>query len=213
MEQGADQGVGARIKRLREEREWSMAKLAVEADMSVSGVSMIETGKRNLTTTTLAKLARAFGVEVADLFPKAEAQLWSDNGPGLHQYDFGAVRDGLTLFCDYWEKRVEDGNITRREFSDVGATIEGWLPALEVALGAERNEILKAGKRSQDPFWSSQWKEITGSEVLSMSEVWGAAERLFPLGEKLAAMEEEAYGANIEAEKRRQKFTLLRNTA
>ena len=75
MEQGVDQGVGARIKRLREEKEWSMAKLAVEADMSVSGVSMIENGKRNLTTTTLAKLARAFGVEVADLFPKGQAQL------------------------------------------------------------------------------------------------------------------------------------------
>ncbi len=75
MAQGVDQGVGARIKRLREERAWSMAKLAVEADMSVSGVSMIENGKRNLTTTTLAKLARAFGLEIADLFPKAEAAL------------------------------------------------------------------------------------------------------------------------------------------
>ena len=75
MEHGVDQGVGAEIKRLREEREWSMAKLAVEADMSVSGVSMIENGKRNLTTTTLAKLARAFGVEVRDLFPLAQPPL------------------------------------------------------------------------------------------------------------------------------------------
>lgn len=75
MEHGVDQGVGARIKGLREEREWSMAKLAVEADMSVSGVSMIENGKRNLTTTTLAKLARAFGVEVRDLFPLGQAPL------------------------------------------------------------------------------------------------------------------------------------------
>ncbi len=69
-----DQGVGREIKRLREERGWSMAKLAVEADMSVSGVSMIENGKRNLTTTTLAKLARAYGVEIADLFPKAASR-------------------------------------------------------------------------------------------------------------------------------------------
>jgi transcriptional regulator with XRE-family HTH domain len=75
MEHSFDQGVGAEIKRLREEREWSMAKLAVEADMSVSGVSMIENGKRNLTTTTLAKLARAFGVEVRDLFPLAQTPL------------------------------------------------------------------------------------------------------------------------------------------
>src|SRR5215210_275965 len=70
-----DQGVGQEIKRLREERGWSRAKLAVEADMSVSGVSMIENGQRNLTTTTLAKLARALAVEVADLFPKEQAPL------------------------------------------------------------------------------------------------------------------------------------------
>lgn len=75
MDQAIDQGVGAEIKRLRSERDWSMARLAVEADMSVSGVSMIENGKRNLTTTTLAKLARAFGVEVGDLFPKGQASL------------------------------------------------------------------------------------------------------------------------------------------
>jgi len=75
MDEVFGQGVGAEIKRLREEREWSMAKLAVEADMSVSGVSMIENGKRNLTTTTLAKLARAFGVEVRDLFPLGQASL------------------------------------------------------------------------------------------------------------------------------------------
>jgi transcriptional regulator with XRE-family HTH domain len=70
-----DQGVGREIKRLREEKNWSMAKLAVEADMSVSGVSMIENGKRNLTTTTLAKLARALKVEVRDLFPLAQPPL------------------------------------------------------------------------------------------------------------------------------------------
>ena len=70
-----DQGVGHEVKRLREQRGWSQAKLAVEADMSVSGVSMIENGQRNLTTTTLSKLASAFGIEIADLFPKDQAPL------------------------------------------------------------------------------------------------------------------------------------------
>ena len=70
-----DQGVGRRVKELREGRGWSQAKLAVEAEMSVSGVSMIENGQRNLTTTTLGKLAKAFGVEIADLFPKGQASL------------------------------------------------------------------------------------------------------------------------------------------
>ena len=70
-----DQGVGREIRRLRESRGWSQTRLAVEADMSVSGVSMIESGHRNLTTTTLAKLAAALRVEIADLFPKGQAPL------------------------------------------------------------------------------------------------------------------------------------------
>jgi transcriptional regulator with XRE-family HTH domain len=76
-----DQGVGKVVKRLREERGWSQMRLAVEAKMSVSGVSLIENGHRNLSTATLAKLAEALDVEIADLFPKAEARLWSDDSP------------------------------------------------------------------------------------------------------------------------------------
>ncbi|MCA1716780.1 MAG: helix-turn-helix transcriptional regulator [Actinobacteria bacterium] len=72
-----DQGIGREVKRLREERGWGQARLAVEAKMSVSGVSQIENGKRNLSTATLAKLAEAFGVEVADLFPKAQGSLFT----------------------------------------------------------------------------------------------------------------------------------------
>ena len=43
--------------------------------MSVSGISMIENGHRNLSTATLAKLAEALGVEVRDLFPLEQAPL------------------------------------------------------------------------------------------------------------------------------------------
>lgn len=73
MEQ--DYRVGQEVKRLREVRRWSQSRLAVEAQMSVSGVSMIENGHRNLSTATLAKLAQALDVEVGDLFPKAQAPL------------------------------------------------------------------------------------------------------------------------------------------
>ncbi len=72
-----DQGVGRVVKRLREERGWSQAKLAVEADMSVSGVSMIESGQRNLTTTTLAKLAGALGIRIADFFKEEPEYTYS----------------------------------------------------------------------------------------------------------------------------------------
>lgn len=70
-----DQGVGRQVKKLREEKGWSQTRLAVEADMSVSGISMIENGHRNLSTVTLGKLAEALGVEVRDLFPLEQAPL------------------------------------------------------------------------------------------------------------------------------------------
>ncbi len=70
--------VGQEIKRLREARGWIQAKLAVEAGMAPSAVNQIENGKRSPSASSLNKLAGALGVEVADLFPKAETQLWSE---------------------------------------------------------------------------------------------------------------------------------------
>src|SRR5215218_7849607 len=67
--------VGREIRRLREARGWSQAKLAAGADMGVSGISQIETGARNPSAVTLSKIAEALGVGVADLFPKAQAPL------------------------------------------------------------------------------------------------------------------------------------------
>lgn len=112
-----DQGVGHEVKRLREERGWSQAKLAVEADMSVSGVSMIENGQRNLTTTTLAKLARAFRLEIVDLFPKVLAplqlELEEQSGASGERHNLEDVwkeeylaRAGEML--DKWEDELED---------------------------------------------------------------------------------------------------------
>lgn len=62
--------VGTEIRRLREEKGWSQAKLAAGADMGVSGISQIETGARNPSAVTLSKIAEALGAEVGDLFPK-----------------------------------------------------------------------------------------------------------------------------------------------
>ena len=70
-----DLGVGREVKRLREAKDWSQAKLAVEAGMSVSGVSMIENGHRNLSTATLAKLAQALDVGIGDFFPTGQEPL------------------------------------------------------------------------------------------------------------------------------------------
>ncbi len=99
-----DQGVGRQVKRLREAKGWSQTRLAVEADMSVSGISMIENGHRNLSTATLAKLAEALGVEVRELFPLEQAPL----------PDF-AEQEG---FFDAWVVTLEHYKSLRGPISD-----------------------------------------------------------------------------------------------
>ena len=64
--------IGSEIRRAREARGWSQAKLAAGADMGVSGISQIETGARNPSVVTLSKIAGALEVEVVDLFPKPQ---------------------------------------------------------------------------------------------------------------------------------------------
>jgi transcriptional regulator with XRE-family HTH domain len=64
--------IGSEIRRAREARGWSQAKLAAGADMGVSGISQIETGARNPSVVTLSKIADALGIEVVDLFQKPQ---------------------------------------------------------------------------------------------------------------------------------------------
>ncbi len=67
--------VGGEIKRRRDELDWSQPQLAVRAGVAVSAVSQIENGRRSPNVGTLEKIASALGVEIADLFPKAQAPL------------------------------------------------------------------------------------------------------------------------------------------
>ena len=62
--------IGHNIRQLREEKGWNQTELGFHAGASPSIISLIENGKRNPSTATLAKIAGALGVEVVDLFPK-----------------------------------------------------------------------------------------------------------------------------------------------
>ena len=94
--------LGQEVRRLREAKGWKQVKLAVEADIAVSGISQIENGKRNPNSETLVKIARALEVDIADLFPKAEAPLWSGEVPEQHRdaFDFWEAREYLERLLD-----------------------------------------------------------------------------------------------------------------
>jgi putative transcriptional regulator len=66
------------IREFRRMKGWTQDDLAVEAGMSQDTISAVEAGRREPHASTLRKIARALGVEVADLYlgpvlPKAQA--------------------------------------------------------------------------------------------------------------------------------------------
>jgi transcriptional regulator with XRE-family HTH domain len=92
--------VGKEIRRLREARGWSQAKLAGASDMGTSGISQIETGARNPSAATLSKIAEALGVEVRDLFPLGQAPL-----PDLEDERPSVAVDGMVGLLERWHGR------------------------------------------------------------------------------------------------------------
>jgi transcriptional regulator with XRE-family HTH domain len=127
--------VGREIRRLREARDWSQAKLAGDTGMGVSGISQIETGARNPSAVTLWKIAEALGVEVGDLFPKAQNPLpFEVAGRSLEE----RIEFSTTL-----AEGVEDMSIMHREAFErlAGASLERigglFLQASLLHIGAE----------------------------------------------------------------------------
>jgi transcriptional regulator with XRE-family HTH domain len=60
--------LGWRVRQLRESKEWTQETLAGRAGLDRSYVAGIEAGLRNPSTKALAKLARALGVTLSELF-------------------------------------------------------------------------------------------------------------------------------------------------
>lgn len=63
--------IGSRIAELRTQEGWTQESLAERVGRDPSYVARIETGQRHATVETLQRIARALGVEVGELFPRA----------------------------------------------------------------------------------------------------------------------------------------------
>jgi len=61
-----------RIRVLRAERQWSQAELAERLDVSRQTVNAIENGKHDPSLPFAYAIARAFDVNVLDVFPDPE---------------------------------------------------------------------------------------------------------------------------------------------
>jgi transcriptional regulator with XRE-family HTH domain len=100
--------VGKVIRQMREERGWSQAKLGVLSGTGPSGISQIETGRRNPSAATLERIAKALGVEIRDLFPLGQAPLpLGEHGASAQPRARSAAEGHLTV-SRTWEDIKEN---------------------------------------------------------------------------------------------------------
>src|SRR5829696_4450636 len=107
------ESIGHNIRRLRDEKGWNQTELGFRADASPSIISLIENGKRNPSTATLAKIAGALGVEVVELFPKGPS---SSPEPTFNdvlddERQLGAAKtftDNLNHFAQKWREEARE---------------------------------------------------------------------------------------------------------
>jgi transcriptional regulator with XRE-family HTH domain len=59
--------LGARIRQLRKEREWSQEDLAAASGMHWTYIGQVERGERNLTLQSLRAIAKALGLKMSEL--------------------------------------------------------------------------------------------------------------------------------------------------
>lgn len=88
--------IGNRIKEVREQNDYSQARLAEETDLSVSYISHIENAKRKASLESIVRIVNALGITVDELL--AGVQL---HNPTDYQTDI----DLLMAECSPDEKR------------------------------------------------------------------------------------------------------------
>jgi transcriptional regulator with XRE-family HTH domain len=120
------------LRRLRKQRGLTQAKLAVQAGLDPSSLSQIETGARQPNTRTLEKLAGVLGVEVVDLFPKAQEAPRPLEQPPMASPE---VRDWLM------EQGAKFALLSDAEFSEL---------VLNMEAGTHDNDLLEGIERLED---------------------------------------------------------------
>jgi transcriptional regulator with XRE-family HTH domain len=72
---------GARVRAEREKQELSQMKLAERAKLHFTFVSSIERGRRNVTLTTICRLAEGLGIDPSALVQGLRLDLQHEGGP------------------------------------------------------------------------------------------------------------------------------------
>jgi transcriptional regulator with XRE-family HTH domain len=171
--------VGQEIRRRREEKGWSQAKLGVLSGTGPSGISQIETGRRNPSAATLQRIAEALEVEVAELFPKAQAPLPLEDGPSLEELHAkaGCATDWLLKPADEWYAafRAKSREEAREKVLRIARQVEDEYLAVEPELfdAMRREKALHPEKVWRRGSSHALWQAAVSRYI----EVWDAVRR------------------------------------
>jgi len=59
--------LGARVRQLRKEREWSQEDLAAASELHWTYIGQVERGERNLTLQSIRAIAKALNLKMSEL--------------------------------------------------------------------------------------------------------------------------------------------------
>lgn len=85
---------GLRIREIRRARGFTQEKLAEKAGLHWKFISLIETGKSDVTLTTISRLAYAFGMEISEFFLAAFPAHYSEAKERLVAEILSVIKEG-----------------------------------------------------------------------------------------------------------------------
>lgn len=101
------EGIGERIKALRQKRQFTLAKLAEKSDLSASHLSQIERNKTSPSLMTLNSIAEALEVNLRDLFESEQDQMYvTHTSPVLQDSSSSLSMLPLTRSGSGWDLQV-----------------------------------------------------------------------------------------------------------
>jgi transcriptional regulator with XRE-family HTH domain len=109
--------LGAALKSIRTERQWSLATASAQTGLSISTWSKIENGQRSLTYDKLVQLAKSLKVDISRLFSEgvtSDAQQLHVGRRSVHRGEEGFVIDAGIYTYRYLAQ-----DLVRKRFSPV----------------------------------------------------------------------------------------------
>lgn len=198
--------VGARVRRLREQREWNQVTLAARLSLSLSYVSQIENNQRPVTAAVLLKLAEVFGGDVGQFSEEQDQRqlaeldaalkdrtVWSGTiAPAalqrMAEHAPDLVEAFLSLYARHGRLQDEHAQAVDRFYGDLGTEMAQGAP-LHVGVPLAHEEV-------RDHF-NRQNNYLDALDVLA--EQLAASARLVPgaRAEPLRRMLRDSFGVTV----------------